>query len=804
MRVRATFPALLATVALLAGQSTAFAQGMGLLDASAVTVRDDHVDLTIDFSCSLRYQGHTPAGEGDTLRVQLAPGPECGLSPTAQFATERQLPADDAALVRSIELAPGLTGGAELVIQWNRVEKFVLAPSTGMRGLRIRVQRRPTTQVLVADTPQVPGSYAVNLESTREAIGEMAVAKAAALLRQPVFVSQVDVSGEHWNRLRAGPFDSRREAEQILRQALASYPTAWLGVEDESAAPPLPEGELLAASDSPAAVGASRAPETRTDQALDRLLDEARIAMTRKRFDDAAVRLTQIVAAEDYVHRVDAAELLGLARERKGQLAQAKAVYEDFLRRYPQAPAAGRIRQRLQTLRTAGLPGRRGSGGGAGREGWSGFGNLSQVYRRDNSQLSSTALSRNITTQNAVLTDVDGVIRRRGERLDFTARSNFGYAKDLIKFGRGDQTRVSSAYVELNDREWGLGARLGRQSRGMPGVPGAFDGLLGSWQWRSQVGFNAVVGMPVESTREGPNTDRKFVGVATDFATRDRSWDTAVYALTQQYAGAVDRRSIGFESRYMKPGRTLVAMADYDLHFHDANSAMLLGTLITPSRWTFNLDASWQRSPMLSIRNALIGQPTLVFDELGLTFTNDEIDQLAKDRTARLTQFSLTTAHAVGDRGQWNINLLSVNLSGTPGSGGVEAVPGLGRDNAVSTELLFNSLFKAGDTQSVALRYQTGGTGKLMSLGLGSRLPFGSVLRITTRMRVDRRTQELDSSRQWVYVPSLRLDYQRGFSALELEAGSELGRKDRLGSAENTTRYFFSLGYRLTLNRDRR
>ena len=62
--------------------------------------------------------------------------------------------------------------------------------------------------------------------------------------------------------------------------------------------------------------------------------------MSPKKLDDAIARLTQIIAAEDYLHRIDAAEMLGLARERKGQLAQAKAAYEDYLRRYPDSRAA--------------------------------------------------------------------------------------------------------------------------------------------------------------------------------------------------------------------------------------------------------------------------------------------------------------------------------------------------------------------------------------------------------------------------------------------------------------------------------
>jgi tetratricopeptide (TPR) repeat protein len=784
----------------LAPLTALHAQSARLLDASSVSERDDHADLAIDFTCTLRYQSHTPASEGDRLRITLAIGNDCGIVPNAQFPVDRLMPADAAGLVRSIELQPGLTGGAELLISWNRIEKFVLAPAAGMRGLRVRVPRRNTTRIVVGEPDAASARYAVNLESSRTPFVDMAVAAAAAKLAAPAYVSAVTVEGEQWFRLRAGPFETRRTAETILRTALPNYPEAWLGIEDDSATVQA-DGEPAQVSTT---VAATRPPETRADPQLDALLEEARTAMARKRYDDAVSRLTQLTAAEDYQHRIDAAELLGLARERKGQLTQAKAAYEDYLRRYPQSRAANRIRQRLQTLRTAALPGKRGSGGADGMgDNWTAYGSLSQIYRREDSRLSSSALSRNLVTQNALLTDADGVLRHRGERFDITARSSFGYAKDLQPSGRSRPLRVSAAFVDLSDRELALSARLGRQSRGMAGVNGAFDGLLGSWQWHPNIGTSAVVGLPVESTRNGLDSDRTFIGFATDFTTEDRRWNSSVYALAQQYAGRTDRRSVGLETRYLQPGRTLVMMLDYDLYFGDINNALLLGTLVTDSRWTFNLDASRQRSPLLSIRNALIGQPTVAFDDLTTLFTDDELDQLAADRAAQLMQMGFSASHPIGERGQWTVNLLSVNLSGTPSSGGVAAVPNPGRDDSLSTELLINSLFRAGDTHSLALRYQRGDTGRLISAGFGSRLPFGSALRMTTRLRVDRRSLPQDGSSQWAYVPSLRLDYQRGASAFELEAGAELSRRNG-GLAERNTRRFFSAGYRLFLDRNRR
>jgi hypothetical protein len=91
-----------------------------------------------------------------------------------------------------------------------------------------------------------------------------------------------------------------------------------------------------------------------------------------------------------------------------------------------------------------------------------------------------------------------------------------------------------------------------------------------------------------------------------------------------------------------------------------------------------------------------------------------------------------------------------------------------------------------------------------MSMGLGSRLPIGSALRLTTRVRVDHRTFLTDDSTQWTLLPSLRLDYVRGRSMVEFESGAELGRRERPGFSEHSTRYYFSLGYRLYLDTGRR
>jgi hypothetical protein len=202
----------------------------------------------------------------------------------------------------------------------------------------------------------------------------------------------------------------------------------------------------------------------------------------------------------------------------------------------------------------------------------------------------------------------------------------------------------------------------------------------------------------------------------------------------------------------------------------------------------------------LSLRNALIGQPVLTFDELRTMFSPSEIDQLSKDRTATLDQGSASVTHPIGERAQWTLSAYTVDISGMPGSGGVEALPAFGIDTSFSGELLVNSLIRNGDASTVALRYQQGGGADTYSLGFSNRLPIGESWRLLTRVRGDRRQLTDSGTLQWLFAPSLRLDFLRRYGQIELEAGAEFGDRTTRGITERDTRYYFSLGYRLALD----
>jgi hypothetical protein len=230
------------------------------------------------------------------------------------------------------------------------------------------------------------------------------------------------------------------------------------------------------------------------------------------------------------------------------------------------------------------------------------------------------------------------------------------------------------------------------------------------------------------------------------------------------------------------------------------NNAMLLGTLLLPSQWTINASAGRQRSPTLSLRNALIGQTVTTFSDLQQQFTTAQIEQFAKDRSGTLTQGNLAVTHPLGDRAQWTLSAYTVDISGTPASGGVEAIPAFGVDSSLTAEVLVNSLLKAGDANTVALRYEQGGGANTYSLGVSNRLPIGESWRLTSRLRADHRQITSTGTLQWLYAPSLRLDWLHKRGQIELESGAEFGDRTTNGFTERDTRFFISLGYRLSLD----
>jgi hypothetical protein len=378
-------------------------------------------------------------------------------------------------------------------------------------------------------------------------------------------------------------------------------------------------------------------------------MEEARKAISENNISHAIQLYTKVLRYPDNQYSRDALEFLGLARERNRQYAHAIREYQRYLELYPDGEGAARVKQRLAGLTTARQQPRKlgDTRKQAERSSpWDIYGGFSQFYRRDES---STDVGGDVVTQSSISNDLDITARKRADKYDFQSRFTGSYLRDFLNDGSGNNTSISSLYIDANQKQYGLSARLGRQSRNTGGVLGRFDGLLLGYQVNDWLAVNGVAGYPVFSTRDSLKTGRYLYGLSTDLGTFANAWDFEAFFIEQQNDGILDRRAIGGEARYFDPVRSLLSFVDYDISYDSLNTLIFLGTWTFPDRTTINASLDYRNSPILTTTSALQSQSLPTLDDLLDTLTEDQIRQLAEDRTADVTTVTLGASHPFPD-----------------------------------------------------------------------------------------------------------------------------------------------------------
>src|SRR5215469_9512579 len=430
-----------------------------LVDVIQVDDHDNQADVTMVFSCSMRFVTNVPANEGREVRIQFVPLPDCRVSPFGQIPSEIPPLSGGGNIVTGARVESLGPGQITLTLTFAKNERFVIAQGVDPRGLRLCLLDRARGKVRVmGGQDETASNFAINLDSQPAPFTPEAIEAAHQRLKAPAFVSEVVVDGVKWYRLRVGPIERRSEAERLLQLALQDYPRAWLAIGDDAIT-----SDASAATEQvplPAVERIGSDPALPPEQ-LRQMLADARAAMSAHNYPEAIALLTKLQRQPEFPDRARAQELLGLARERAGQLAHAKAEYEEYLSRYPHGEAAERVAYRLKILRAAEAKARTGREVGAETERWQISGGFSQMFRYDGTRVTNgpSSVPSNLppaadTTDNsAIFTDVDTLVRRRGETFDWLGRLSAGYDKSFAPGGLnlGDATRVSLASIELLD-----------------------------------------------------------------------------------------------------------------------------------------------------------------------------------------------------------------------------------------------------------------------------------------------------------------------------------------------------------------
>lgn len=476
--------------------------------------------------------------------------------------------------------------------------------------------------------------------------------------------------------------------------------------------------------------------------------------------------------------RMDASELLGLTFERRGQLANARAEYEAYLKEFPDGEGARRVAQRLDALVTAASEPRK---------------KLKRVEVRKRSGVDSDVfgmLAARAFYSDAIVTDQDGFPRKsdiftdanlagRVETEDWRFRGDFfgSYDYDLSDGGRSNDVLIRALSVEVEDRQRGLDLVLGRQRRSDSGVLGRFDGLRLTSRLGSRFEVAALAGLPVESLRDQtPNTDKIFGGGSV--TGRDlgiEGLEAQVFLIGQEAWGHLDRLGLGGEFRYSRSNSFSVLYLDYDPYFNSLNTALLTSTIPITSDVNLLVQADRRNTPILTTSNALIGQTVTDLSSLEQTYSDSEIERLAEDRTSVFyTGMAGATWQTTPDL-QLAGDVTLTYLEGTSTSGNVTGFASSGPDVITSLQATINDWLIEGGSGTFGARYYEGETTRAFGLTAAGRVPLVGKLRVHPRGIFDWRDTDFDGERIRL-APSLEFIWQPSSFWIDLEVGLDWSR----------------------------
>ena len=617
-----------------------------------------------------------------------------------------------------------------------------------------------------------------------------------------IYVTRTTVKGKPWERLNVGFFSSRHKTVLAMNEIQKLYPGAWLrGVSADEV-----RTAKKTALVSPAAKKTATRPtktvvpnkSTLTDEQLGSLMQRAKEDFKKKNYSQAIRYLTAVISAGEHEYSMEALELLGLSRQRKGQNAHAARIYRQYLEKYPTSDGAIRVTQRLTGLMTATEAPRDKIHMEAEAKPQSKatvFGSFSQFYRRDRSE--SDDLNEAITTLSQLVTflDLTTLYQTSGfdQRFQFTADNTTDFLDDEDT----NTFRFVEIYYDLASRRTGTSGRIGRQALRLGGILKRFDGISAGYQITPGMRLNILGGYPVDiDNKTSINQHKSFYGVTFETGTFLRHWDMNLFYFDQTIDGLDDQNSLGTEVRFNDRTKSLFGMIDYNLDFQEINILQFNANLLFDRGRTAYMNAFMRKAPVLATSNALIGRQEGTIERLKETLSIEQIYQLAQDRTADSATITVGGSQPVSEKFQANADITFSKVDGTVASGGVPATPSTGTDYFISTQIVGNNLILKRDTGVLGLRYLDTRLSTTWSIIANTRIPVSRNWRINPRLQYDMR--DLTDGRSQDKIRFLvRTDYRYLNKArFDFEIGYDDTNDELNGQSLGTNNLFFTVGYR--------
>jgi hypothetical protein len=596
-----------------------------------------------------------------------------------------------------------------------------------------------------------------------------------------------------------------------------------------AAAPGAPENATRVSEGNPtvrpknASAGTSSESDLRAAAAS---MDEGRTALKHNNLGSAIQLFAKVLKYPDNQYSAEAQELLGLAHQRAGQFGEARATYEDYLRRHPSGEQSERVRQRLAAIVTAngdpGLPLKTlpiDKFTPSQATTWSLVGTASSFYIRDDSYqtVRDTSVAPN---PNAGIDDSAVHQNEMLSTLDLMGTWNNDQAKGRIRFSGGeehrfqdstqrDETGLSALSIETLVKDWNLSMVAGRQTLNTDGVLGRFDGMLLSWQ-ALPMKFDLVGGSPASSRYDFPfKNQRYFYGAGIGFGPVSDGLEATLYAIEQRDRWLVDRGAIGVDVHYVDPDKFAFGNIDYDIHFQRLNAAIFSGSWTLFDKSNLYGGADYRRTPYLASWNSLLNQPfATLYDALKQGGeTNEQVQQLAVDQTPIYKSVMVGVSHPLSEKLQIAADATLVNLtqpiSPSVLNSALLATLPAGNEYYYSLQFIGTNIFKDGDMYIGSLRYAQQPTLRQYVLDFSTRYPLTIDWVLGPRLRLGYEIGIGNDLTQYTVLPSFLVDYYwtRDLN-LELEVGAQWTSSAQAGVRTRDTELLATIGLRYSLHAD--
>ena len=678
--------------------------------------------------------------------------------------------------------------------------------------------------------------YAILLEESHQAAPAARAPLPASLKNHRLYATQTRDKNKTLYQLKLGFFENEQDVYAARKQLKDTYPNTKVirttlneqkdSVRTALSAPAvLPSVVAPAPKVSPGAVAktpvpiptlpaavpeitpsATAAPATSYDRDALALLDKSRAALARGDNNAAIATLDQLLRLPPNRYSQDAQELIGLARQRAGEITAARKEYELYLRLYPTGEGSDRVRQRIATLDatiTTTPPPVLKTVKPRTEAQSTIIGNLSQFYYHGASKLDSTTLTPTANTQNqpsltqtdqsSLVTSLNFTHRYRSEDYDNRLVIRDTFTKNFLK-GQEDTNRPSAIYYELKDRKLDYSARVGRQPGGSSGVLGRFDGVLAGYNFSPKWRINVVGGIPADISYD---SRLSFLGTGMDIGPFAERWGGSVYTIEQKVDGVTDRHAVGSEIRYFSQVFTMYGLFDYDVEFKTSNIALVQSNWTATSGTSVHVLLDRRKTPSLSLTNALFGEADTSIKSQLQTKSYEALKQQALNLTSTSNLYSAGVSQPLSTRWQAGFDVQSAHTSSTVGSANLPAQPDTGTIYTYTGNLIGTGIFTQRDVNVISISHIVAPTYDGNSYSLTNRLLWGASWSLDTTLSWYSQHDSSTNTDVDRFSPSLKPSYKwKQNITLEAEFGEEHTTNKGTLTEDTTRRRYWSLGYR--------